>query len=135
MATRFACWKASSNGIVSEAVAIGRPIGFGWDKLKAAAATTGSVRCTYRAKMCMCMGCEGIGAKLCNSHPPPPLNMSRSKFIEQFAGWFDPEPILQLARQSRWYLRRGKIQAFEFLVGLVFGQMSALRLSLSSQAS
>src|SRR2546426_3747826 len=61
--------------------------------------------------------------------------MNRSEFIEQFARWFDPEHILQLARQSRWYVRQGKIEAFEFLVGLVFGQMSALRLSLSSQAS
>ena len=61
--------------------------------------------------------------------------MNRSEFIEQFARWFDPELILQLARESRWCQRQGKIEAFEFLVGLVFGQLSALRLSLSAQAS
>ena len=61
--------------------------------------------------------------------------MNRSEFIEQFARWFDPQVILQLARQTRWYLRQGKIEAFEFLVGLVFGQMRALRLSLSAHAS
>ena len=61
--------------------------------------------------------------------------MNRSEFIEQFARWFAPEQILQLARQTRWHVRQGKIVAFEFVVGVVFGQMSALRLSLSSQAS
>ena len=61
--------------------------------------------------------------------------MNRSEFIEQFAGWFGPDHILQLARQTRWCVRQGKIEALEFWVGLVFGQMSALRLSLSSQAS
>jgi hypothetical protein len=61
--------------------------------------------------------------------------MNQSEFIEQFARWFDSEHILQLARQTRWHLRQGKIKAFEFLVGLVFGEMSALRLSLNSQAS
>lgn len=61
--------------------------------------------------------------------------MNRSEFIEQFARWFDPDHILQLARQTRWHVRQGTIEAFEFLVGVVFGQMSALRLSLSTQAS
>jgi len=61
--------------------------------------------------------------------------MTQSEYIEQFARWFDAHHIEQLARQTRWQVRRGKIVAFEFLVGLVFGQLSALRLSLNAQAS
>jgi hypothetical protein len=58
-----------------------------------------------------------------------------SDFIRRFAEWFQPAAIIQLARQTRWMVRQGKIDAFEFFVGLVFGQMSALRLALSAQAA
>lgn len=56
-------------------------------------------------------------------------------FIDQFTQWFQPATFERLARHSRWLIRRGKIDAFEFIVGLVFGQMSALRLTLNAQAS
>ena len=55
-------------------------------------------------------------------------------FIDQFSQWFQPAVFERLARQSRWLIRQGKIDAFEFIVGLVFGQMSALRLTLNAQA-
>jgi hypothetical protein len=60
--------------------------------------------------------------------------MDRSAFFEQFTGWFEPKRMVALARSTRWLIRQGKIDAFEFLVGLVFGQMSSLGLSLSAQA-
>lgn len=61
--------------------------------------------------------------------------MNRSSFFEQFASWFQPSEITRLAREVGWQVRQGKIDAFEFFGGLVFGQMSALRLTLSAQAS
>ena len=61
--------------------------------------------------------------------------MSSSQFFEQFTALFDPAPIVRLARQTRWMIRLGTIDAFEFVAGLVFGQMSALRLTLNAQAS
>lgn len=61
--------------------------------------------------------------------------MHRSLFIEAFTGMFHPAPILKLARQTGWMIRQGKIDAFEFVVGLVFGQMSALQLTLNAQAT
>lgn len=61
--------------------------------------------------------------------------MNRPPFFEQFARWFVPSEITELARVVGWLVRRGKIDAFEFFAGLVFGQMSALRLTLSAQAS
>lgn len=61
--------------------------------------------------------------------------MNYSDFTDRFAQWFQPGAIVQLARQTRWLLRQGKIEALEFFVGLVFGQMCALRLTLSAQAS
>jgi len=60
--------------------------------------------------------------------------LDRGTFFERFAGWFAPARILALARSTRWLIRQGKIDAFEFLVGLVFGQMSSLGLSLSAHA-
>jgi hypothetical protein len=60
--------------------------------------------------------------------------MDRSAFFERFTNWFEPTRIVALARSTRWLIRKGKIDAFEFLVGLVFGQMSALGLSLSAHA-
>jgi hypothetical protein len=55
-------------------------------------------------------------------------------FQERFARTFVPEPFRQLARQTRWSRRQGKIDSFEFLTSLVFGQMAASRPTLSSQA-
>lgn len=61
--------------------------------------------------------------------------MNEEDFIEHFAHTFEPTAFVRLARTARWLLRQGKIDAFEFLVGLVFGQMSALRLTLNAQAA
>ena len=60
--------------------------------------------------------------------------MKSTDFSQRFAQWFQPTGIINLARQTRWMIRQGKIDAFEFFVGLVFGQMSALQLTLSAQA-
>lgn len=61
--------------------------------------------------------------------------MDRSEFFERFSSWFEPASIIAVARQVKWLIRQGKIDAFEFVVGLVFGQMSSLALSLRAQAS
>lgn len=60
--------------------------------------------------------------------------MNQENFIEHFARTFERLPFIRLARETRWLQRQGKIDAFEFIVGLVFGQMSALRLTLHAQA-
>jgi hypothetical protein len=62
-----------------------------------------------------------------------PIN--EEDFIEHFARTFERETFVGLARASQWLRRQGKIDAFEFLAGLVFGQMSALRLTLNAQAA
>jgi IS4 transposase len=61
--------------------------------------------------------------------------MDRSQFFEKFSSWFEPAAISAVARRVGWLIRQGKIDAFEFVVGLVFGQMSSLQLSLRAQAS
>lgn len=61
--------------------------------------------------------------------------MDRGQFFEQFSSWFEPGSIVALARRVKWLIRQGKIDALEFVVGLVFGQMSSLTLSLRAQAS
>src|ERR1017187_6327428 len=55
-------------------------------------------------------------------------------FLERFVRTFVPEPFRQLARQTRRSQRKGKIDSFEFLTSLTFGQMTASRPTLSSQA-
>jgi len=60
--------------------------------------------------------------------------MSLTSFLEQFVRTFVPESFHQLAVQTGWRKRAGKIDPFGFIVSLVFGQMSALRQTLSSQA-
>ena len=60
--------------------------------------------------------------------------MLLTSFLERFVRTFVPEPFRQLARQTRWFQRQGKIDSFEFLTSLIFGQMSASRPTLSSQA-
>jgi hypothetical protein len=51
-----------------------------------------------------------------------------------FIQWFDAEEAQELARQTGWFKRKGKIHPLDFLLSLTFGQLSALRLSLSAQA-
>ncbi len=60
--------------------------------------------------------------------------MNQSQFLEKFAYWFQPSVLTHLAREVGWLVRQGKIEAFEFFVGLVFGQMSALKSTLNAQA-
>jgi hypothetical protein len=67
------------------------------------------------------------------TEPAGPI--SEETFIEHFAHTFERTAFVRLARESQWLRRQGKIDAFEFLVGLVFGQMSALRLTLAAQAT
>jgi hypothetical protein len=55
-------------------------------------------------------------------------------FLERFVRTFVPQPFRQLARQTRWSQRKGRIDPFEFLTSLTFGQMTASRATLSSQA-
>jgi hypothetical protein len=47
---------------------------------------------------------------------------------------FSPARILELAKESSWYKRRGKICPFEFLFSSV-GQASALELTLNAQVA
>jgi len=60
--------------------------------------------------------------------------MSPLSFLEQFARTFVAEPFCRLADQTGWRKRKSKIDPFEFLVSLIFGQLSASRQTLSSQA-
>lgn len=60
--------------------------------------------------------------------------MNQESFVEHFERTFERRPFVRLACATRWFRRKGKIDAFEFIVGLVFGQMSALRLTLHAQA-
>lgn len=55
-------------------------------------------------------------------------------FLERFTSTFLPKPFLHLARKTDWSKRCGKIDPFEFMISLVFGQLSALRQTLVSQA-
>lgn len=55
-------------------------------------------------------------------------------FLERFVATFHPQPFRDLARQTAWLKRQGKIDPFEFLTSLVFGQLSPLRQTLVSQA-
>lgn len=58
----------------------------------------------------------------------------RLSFLERFTRTFLPQPFYGLARQSRWLLRQGKIDAFEFFVSLVFGQLCPKRQTLAAQS-
>ena len=55
-------------------------------------------------------------------------------FIQRFTQLLRPELCHQLARESGWCKRCGKISSFEFLFSLVLGQGSALALTLNAQA-
>ena len=54
-------------------------------------------------------------------------------FLQRFVATFLPASFRLLAVQSGWLKRQGKIDAFEFLISMVFGQASALRQTLVSQ--
>jgi hypothetical protein len=60
--------------------------------------------------------------------------MLLTSFLEQFVRTFVAEPFRLIADQTGWRKRSGKIDPFEFIIPLVFGQMSASRQTLSSQA-
>src|ERR1700691_544087 len=60
--------------------------------------------------------------------------MLLTSFLEQFVRTFVAEPFRLIADQTGWRKRSGKIDPFEFIISLVFGQMSASRQTLSSQA-
>jgi hypothetical protein len=60
--------------------------------------------------------------------------MSLASFLERFVRTFVAQPFHQIADQTGWRKRSGKIDPFEFITSLVFGQMSASRQTLSSQA-
>jgi hypothetical protein len=60
--------------------------------------------------------------------------MTELSFLQEFARSFAAEPFCRLADQTGWRKRASKIDPFEFLVSLVFGQLSASRQTLSSQA-
>ena len=57
-----------------------------------------------------------------------------TSFQERFARTFIPEPFRKLARKTGWCKRLRKIDPFEFITSLSFGQMSASRPTLTSQA-
>ena len=60
--------------------------------------------------------------------------MLLTSFSERFGRTFIAEPFRQLAVQTGWLKRQGKIVPFEFFTALTFGQMSAGRQTLTSQA-
>jgi hypothetical protein len=60
--------------------------------------------------------------------------MTFTSFLEQFVQTFVAEPFRHLADQTGWRQRTGKIDPFDFIISLVFGQMSASRQTLSSQS-
>jgi hypothetical protein len=60
--------------------------------------------------------------------------MNEASIIDQLMEWFQPTEAEQLARESGWLKRRGKIHPLDFLLSLTCGQMSALNLTLSAQA-
>jgi len=61
-------------------------------------------------------------------------HMLSTSFLEGFVRTFRAESFCQLADQTGWRKRVSKIDPFEFVTSLVFGQLSALRQTLSSQA-
>jgi hypothetical protein len=60
--------------------------------------------------------------------------MLLNSFLERFVRTFVPEPFHQLARQTGWCKRLGKIDPFEFVCSLSVGQLSASRPTLTSQS-
>ncbi len=60
--------------------------------------------------------------------------MNEISIIDQVMEWFQPAEAEQLARQTGWLKRQGKIHPLDFLLSLTCGQMSALNLTLNAQA-
>lgn len=60
--------------------------------------------------------------------------MTLPSFLERFVRTFIAEPFRQLAIQTGWLKRQGKIDPFEFYTSLTFGQLSACRQTLTAQA-
>lgn len=58
-----------------------------------------------------------------------------SDFAHTLASWMQPEELTEVARQTQWMQREGKIDPFEFVTSASFGQMSALESTLNSQAA
>lgn len=54
-------------------------------------------------------------------------------FQERFVQTFTPEPFRQLAKQTGWFKRQGKIDPFDFVTSQIFGQLSASRQTLAAQ--
>jgi len=59
--------------------------------------------------------------------------MNEDCFIDKFMDWLSLQEAEELARQSDWLKRQGKIHPRDFLLSLVCGQMSALKLTLNAQ--
>jgi hypothetical protein len=59
---------------------------------------------------------------------------SQSGFAQTLASCFQPEEVTEVARQTLWMKRQGKILPFEFVIGASFAQLSALELTLDAQA-
>src|SRR5215210_6404457 len=57
------------------------------------------------------------------------------QFAQTFTSWFDPEEVADVARQTGWMKRQGKIIPLEFAIGAAFGQLSALELTLNAQGA
>ena len=60
--------------------------------------------------------------------------MKMTSFNDLFTDWFQPERCLAWAKRAGWYKRKGKIDPFEFLLSLVFGQLSTTERTLAAQA-
>ena len=60
---------------------------------------------------------------------------SKPDFAHMLASCFQPEEVTEVARQTQWMKREGKIRPFEFLVGGCFAQLSALELTLDAQGA
>jgi hypothetical protein len=59
--------------------------------------------------------------------------VEKDAIVKETMELFDREEIQRLARQVRWLRRKGRINPLDFLLSLVFGQLSALRLTLEAQ--
>jgi hypothetical protein len=64
----------------------------------------------------------------------PKPSRSEADFTRTFATWFEAAEIEQVARQTGWMKRQGKIVPLDFVIGACLGQMSALELTLAAQA-
>ncbi len=60
---------------------------------------------------------------------------TESDFAHRLASCLQREEATQVARQTHWMKRQGKIDAFEFVTGACFAQMSALELTLNAQSA